>query len=150
MAKRSKNDVDPLKFEEEMMSCSYPIDGCKVKISIDETPLKDVKNIRQLQKRCHDSAKEKGWYDSDRQIPEMIALCHSELSEALEEYRTQEDIAEIYYEDGKPCGFQTELADCVIRILDLCGYVGIDLENAVKEKMAYNATRSYRHGNKKC
>lgn len=46
----------------------------------------------------------------------------------------------------KPEGYATELADAVIRIADLCGYMGIDLEAVIREKMAYNATRPYKHG----
>lgn len=34
-----------------------------------------------------------------------------------------------------------ELADAVIRIADLCGHLGIDLEAAIDLKMAYNETR---------
>ena len=42
----------------------------------------------------------------------------------------------------------SELADVVIRIGDICGYYGIDLEVAIQEKLEYNKSRSYRHGNK--
>lgn len=36
--------------------------------------------------------------------------------------------------------------EAVIRIADLCGYMGIDLEGVIREKMEYNATRPYKHG----
>ncbi len=48
----------------------------------------------------------------------------------------------------KPEGVCAELADIVIRVADLCGLYGIDLEKSLKEKMAYNKTRPYRHGGK--
>lgn len=48
----------------------------------------------------------------------------------------------------KPEGVASELADAVIRIADLCGHLGIDLEAAVKAKMAFNETREYKHGKK--
>lgn len=48
----------------------------------------------------------------------------------------------------KPEGVAVELADAVIRIADLCGFMGIDLEAAIVEKMAYNETRPYKHGKK--
>ena len=48
----------------------------------------------------------------------------------------------------KPIGVPSEIADLVIRIFDFAGEHGIDLERAVTEKMAYNKTRPFRHGNK--
>jgi NTP pyrophosphatase (non-canonical NTP hydrolase) len=49
----------------------------------------------------------------------------------------------------KPEGLPIELADAVIRILDYCEYAGIDLGVAIRQKMAYNELRPYRHGGKK-
>lgn len=49
---------------------------------------------------------------------------------------------------NKPEGVASELADVVIRVADLCGLYGIDLETALEEKMAFNDTRPYRHGGK--
>lgn len=83
-------------------------------------------------------------------IVELLGVVyHSELSEALEDYRNGFAAAQIYYGDRqKPCGVPIELADVLIRIGDLCGYFGIDLEQAVKEKLQYNKGRPYRHGGK--
>ena len=68
---------------------------------------------------------------------------HTELSEAFEEYRHGRGLNETYYENGtKPCGIPSELADVVIRIFDL--------EKIILEKMEYNETRPYKHGDKKC
>jgi hypothetical protein len=48
----------------------------------------------------------------------------------------------------KPCGIPSELADIVVRIAHFAGKHGVDLAGAVEEKMAYNATRPFKHGNK--
>ena len=106
-------------------------------------------DISELQDECHKIASSKGWWDKKRNVGESLCLIHSEVSEALEEYRKGVDLKEVYFDgNGKPLGFPTELADVVIRIFDLCGGLGIDLEDAIKVKMKYNKKRSYRHGNK--
>ena len=53
-----------------------------------------------------------------------------------------------YFIFGKPEGIAAELADAVIRSADLCGALGIDLEEVISEKMKYNEGRPYRHGKK--
>lgn len=115
--------------------------------------------ITELVKKAHENAKKHGFWDEPPAFGTSIALIHSELSEALEEVRAGNP--PVYYKDPfgektdrrfgveyKPEGYVTELADAVIRIADLCGFMGIDLENAIAEKMAYNATRPYKHGKK--
>lgn len=94
-------------------------------------------------KEVHDCALEKGWWDNDRPIPELLCLLHSEISEALESYRNNTP------EGEKHC-LSEELADLVIRVWDMCGALGIDIAEAVNKKHQYNLTRSYRHGNKRC
>lgn len=97
-----------------------------------------IYSINELIKECHRIAKEKGWWDTQRNDGELIALMHSELSEALEVMRNHaggDAIAE-------------ELADCCIRIFDYCGARNIDLENTLLKKIEYNQTRPYRHGKK--
>lgn len=112
-------------------------------------------NLAEIIRESYQTAVIKGWWEEDRNIGELLALMHSEISEALEEWRTGRDIKEVYYEapkgdnpEGKPCGFPVELADIIIRIGDLCGRTGIPLEHALIEKLRYNRSRPYRHGNK--
>lgn len=104
--------------------------------------------INPLVEAAYLNAVRKGWHDEPRSIGEMIALMHSELSEALEDHRNGHGVNETYYEGEKPCGIPVELADTVIRIFDFCGKYSIDLESAIREKMAYNSTRPHRHGGK--
>lgn len=109
-------------------------------------------NITKLIKECYETAVEKGWWEGEQNFPEKLCLIHSEISEALEEYRNKHQINETYRMVGidKPEGVPSELADVLIRIFDLCGHYQIDLEKAVTEKMAYNKSREYRHGGKTC
>jgi NTP pyrophosphatase (non-canonical NTP hydrolase) len=115
--------------------------------------------LNDLCKEAHKLARSKGWYDTkdgERNVGELIALIHSELSEALEEFREPSTrLNSIYYiidndipQNKKPEGYAIEIADAIIRIADLCGYLGIDLEEAIKIKMFYNKKRTHRHGGK--
>lgn len=122
------------------------------------TPFNEVAKV------VHENAKDKGWWDDERQFPEIAALIHAEVSEALEEYRNGRKLHEIYYKHRngavvsrpedfppgwtKPEGIPIELADVVIRILDFVGHHKIDIDEAIRIKMAYNKTRPHRHGGK--
>lgn len=105
--------------------------------------------INKIAKDIHDNAVSHGWWDDGaRPIPEVIALCHSELSEALEAYRNKEPMC--WLNDGKPDGIAVELVDCVIRIFDYLAAENIDIEHILAIKHLYNTTRPYKHGNKRC
>ena len=107
--------------------------------------------LNELSREIHENAAEHGWWDEERGFPEIVALCHSELSEALEDYRNGRMPDEVYHGNGgKPEGIAVEMADCMIRILDWCGKAGIDIDAIMREKCDYNRTRPYRHGGKKC
>lgn len=79
-----------------------------------------------------------------------LALIHSEITEALEELRKGPGHMTIRIDQNskKPEGFVVELADAYIRMVHLCGMLGIDLETAVRIKQTFNETRSFRHGGK--
>ena len=102
--------------------------------------------INKLQKEAHETAVKKGFWGKSCNIAEKIALFHSELSEALEIARC--DIRIDKQINGKPEGFKYELADCIIRILDIAEYLNLDLESAIVKKMKYNKNRPRLHGKK--
>ena len=104
--------------------------------------------INLLCKKAHENAVAHGWWEEERSFGEQIALMHSELSEALEDFRDNRVPDEIYYDGNKPNGIPVELADCVIRIFDTCGRYNINLQEAIIKKMAYNEQRPYKHGGK--
>lgn len=92
----------------------------------------------------HRTANNAGWYHDpvtgkpkERNIGEVIALMHSELSEALEAVRRDA------MDDKLPHfqGITVEFADCIIRILDTAEALGLDVAAALIEKNRYNMQR---------
>lgn len=126
-------------------------------------------SLNEMAQEAHQIAKEHGFWDPEPSFGDLVALMHSELSEALEEYGAGRPMVWYGCEfDGEPCdkvtceskecngaylkdkpeGIAVELADCIIRILDWAGHEGVDLDAIIREKMDYNRTRPYRHGGK--
>lgn len=121
-----------------------------------------MSNIKELQKEIHANAVDKGFWEGEaNNIPTKLMLIVSEISEALEAHRKDkrftDDIGAIngwilkgdfvtHFEIACKDTFEDELADAVIRILDLAGGLNIDLEGHIKAKMRYNATRPHKHG----
>lgn len=115
-----------------------------------------------LIKKCGEDAKKRGWQDTPISFGDAMTLLHSEISEMFEEYRNHRAMDEIYHnkefafkgtpEDvvsSKPEGIPIEMADLLIRMCHYCSYFGIPIHEGLRQKMAYNDTRPYRHGNKK-
>lgn len=109
-----------------------------------------TKSVNDWCKECYETSASKGWHDnadSDNYFNKLL-LIHAEVSEVVEELRKGKSITDIYYDGKKPEGPAIEIADVVIRIFDLCGKAGLDLEKAIEIKSEYNKTRPHRHGGK--
>lgn len=132
-------------------------------------------NINELAKEVHENAVAHGWWEKPPTLPEALCLIRAELSEALEEYREGNPLiygtCALAAEDCKfsgvcdrvgrpgegegidgPCkpeGIAVELADVILRTLDLMAALGVDVDAVVMAKHKYNLGREYRHGGKK-
>jgi len=106
---------------------------------LSETNLKENeikgRSLNELSKLCHSIAREKGFWDEKRNIGEALMLVVTELAEAMEAYRHQDDPH-----------FNEEIADTFIRLLDLCGGLNIDIEDEIFKKAQRNKNRPYKHG----
>jgi NTP pyrophosphatase (non-canonical NTP hydrolase) len=102
-------------------------------------------DLREIMDRINKCAHDKGWWDRPREFGTLIALMHSELSEALEAEREDKQSDKI----PEFSGVEEELADTIIRILDTAKEMKLDIIGAIRAKMGYNDSRAYRHGGKK-
>mgnify|MGYP001596036202 CR=1 FL=1 len=93
------------------------------------------RSLNELAEICHAIAVSKGFWEGPRNRGEALMLIVTELAEAMEAYRKQED-----------AHFKEEIADTFIRLLDLCGGLKIDIEAEIQKKANKNLNRPYKHG----
>lgn len=124
-----------------------------------------TKNLNELMDKIHQNAVAKGFWDKEPNLGEKLMLIVTELAEALEVHRKKGGVIMLPSEGSKLSlerlpdeffpetfsiqvkdTFPDEMADALIRILDLCGKLNIDIAWHVEQKMRYNATRPRLHG----
>lgn len=127
-------------------------------------------NLNTLAQDIYKANKEKGFWDKERNVGELLMLVTSELAEALEADRKEYRFLPYNYNRqiqinmqqgmtlekakheafGVFCknSFEDEIADAIIRLLDLSAGLGIDIDWHVEQKLAFNKTRERMHGKK--
>ena len=98
-----------------------------------------IASAKAIKNTCHGLARDAGWWDKTtaRDVPRLLMLCVSELAEAMEGDRKN------LQDDKLPhrSMLEVELADTVIRVFDMAGGLGLDIEGAIVEKLVFNANR---------
>jgi NTP pyrophosphatase (non-canonical NTP hydrolase) len=129
-----------------------------------------TENLTEFSKDIHQGNVKRGFYDDPKEIGTVLMLIVTELAEAMESYRggnrlgserleamqwdslddsvneyfSQEDINQ--FKEVVKDTFEDEIADTIIRLFDLCGWLGIDIHKHIMLKLNYNSTRPYKHG----
>lgn len=118
-----------------------------------------------LAEEIHDNNIKKGFYEKEKNLGEMLCLIHSEVSEALEADRKDKYCLESLnlnvmlgwvqdndfiksYENNVKGRFEEEMADIIIRVLDMCAFKNIDIDSHIAAKLRYNTLREKYHGKK--
>jgi NTP pyrophosphatase (non-canonical NTP hydrolase) len=130
------------------------------------------KSLNELRDEAFACAEKQGFHERPMNLGERLMLVVSELSEALEADRAGKWAPRFVFDnmrrnrvpllDQKPEFYgqygkydyetfirgtvEEEIADAIIRLVDIAGIYGIDLDWHVAAKMAYNKTRPYKHG----
>jgi NTP pyrophosphatase (non-canonical NTP hydrolase) len=133
-----------------------------------------MNNLNELSKQIYEGNKLRGFDVSKENIGQTLMLVVSELSEALEADRKDRREMLNAFEHSMECGrlsisdfesenincdwiknrfettikdtFEDEIADSFIRLFDLCGGLGINIEKHIDLKLRYNSTRPFKHG----
>lgn len=127
-----------------------------------ETALPFGNDLNRYAKFIHETAVEQGYWDEGHTFHYTMANAIAELGEALSEYRDANPV--LYYRDAngnktadiqsardedKPYGLGVEIVDAIIWLLDYMRFMRVDIDDIMRRKVRYNATRGYLHGHKK-
>jgi NTP pyrophosphatase (non-canonical NTP hydrolase) len=122
-----------------MGSCESLADTEQIITSMDD---QFIAAWNQVAIEAHQMAVEKGFWEKEPNKAEKLALIHSEISECLEGVRKDTMDDKLPHRKMEA----VELADAIIRIMDYDAGFGLNIAEALREKMAYNKTRPYKHG----
>jgi NTP pyrophosphatase (non-canonical NTP hydrolase) len=114
--------------------------------------------INNLAEELHNDMGKAGFWETPN-IGEKLMLVVSELGECIEAHRNKQfSNWGQYASHAKVIGenpayklfikdtFEDEISDAVLRLFDLAGHLGIDLERHIEAKIKFNKTREYKHG----
>ena len=96
-----------------------------------------------MSKYVHTNARAHGWWDESREDGTLIALIMSEAAKALEALRKGNGPDEHCPQFS---GAEVELADVIIRIMDMAEARGWNVAGAIVAKHEFNKGRPYKHG----
>lgn len=118
-------------------------------------------DINELAKEIRFFNSQKKFTVTSENIHQKLLLVVSEICEAQDQLRDGHKFNEVYYDsivaqidekvismEEKPEGFPIEIADAMIRLLDICAAFEIDVEEMIRLKMGYNQKRPIMHGRK--
>jgi len=132
-----------------------------------ENKVTETPSLTTLANTIHKGNVKRGFYDDPKEVGTVLMLIVTELAEAMESYRSNNSIASDRMEtlewdskEDEPFTtedinqfklvvkdtFEDEIADTIIRLFDLCGWMNIDIHKHIMLKLKYNDTRPYKHG----
>lgn len=146
---KSPNCISALRVLEIAIEKYYQQQQKEKEKMMDTTNVNPAEIINNVAEKCHYNSLSHGFWETDFNFGEKIALMHSELSEALEKHRKTVALGK-NDEPDEHCpqhgGIAIELADVVIRVFDLAAHMKMNIGGAILDKMEFNKNRPHKHG----